>query len=392
MAEKTGPDDSEPTPERQAELQAAYDKNMAAGRAPYEDVHIRTQSELQWVLRVRGWSGDYPLPESREPADLRWADLRDANLSGVSLYQADLHGADLRRTDLSHACLRRTTLSRARLGLSEREPDTTGPEPATSGANLRGPHLEFATMSHAHLHHVNLCGAHLERADLSDARLWGAQLQAASLNYARMDVDTKLDGIHLDAKTRLGDVLWNGVPLWGVNWRQVPRLGDELAIGEATTREERFQATLGTARAYRQLATVLRAQGLGDNPNRFAYLGEVFERKVDWQQRAVGKWAFSLFLWAIAGYGYRLSRIVAAYVLTLAAFAVAFYIAGLFSVPHLTPHEAAIVSFTAIHGRVFLGQFGLDSTLSLIAGIEAVFGIVIEGVFVAMLIQRFFGR
>jgi hypothetical protein len=50
------------------------------------------------------------------------------------------------------------------------------------------------------------------------------------------------------------------------------------------------------------------------------------------------------------------------------------------------------VSLTAIHGRVFITSFGLDSVQSLIAAIESVVGIVIEGTFVAMLIQRFFGR
>jgi hypothetical protein len=45
-----------------------------------------------------------------------------------------------------------------------------------------------------------------------------------------------------------------------------------------------------------------------------------------------------------------------------------------------------------MHGRAFLGQLGLDRTLSLIAGIEAVFGLAIEGVIVAMLVQRFFAR
>ena len=37
MGEKaitTEPDDREPTPERQAELRAVYDENVAAGRAP----------------------------------------------------------------------------------------------------------------------------------------------------------------------------------------------------------------------------------------------------------------------------------------------------------------------------------------------------------------------
>jgi hypothetical protein len=36
MSDETKPDDSEPTPERQAELRAAYDANVAAGKAPYE--------------------------------------------------------------------------------------------------------------------------------------------------------------------------------------------------------------------------------------------------------------------------------------------------------------------------------------------------------------------
>jgi hypothetical protein len=49
------------------------------------------------------------------------------------------------------------------------------------------------------------------------------------------------------------------------------------------------------------------------------------------------------------------------------------------------------VSLTAIHGRVFFEQFGF-SLKSWIAAVESVVGIVIEGVFVAMLIQRFFSR
>jgi len=32
------PDDSEPSPERQMELRAAYEANVAAGKAPYEGV------------------------------------------------------------------------------------------------------------------------------------------------------------------------------------------------------------------------------------------------------------------------------------------------------------------------------------------------------------------
>jgi len=48
------------------------------------------------------------------------------------------------------------------------------------------------------------------------------------------------------------------------------------------------------------------------------------------------------------------------------------------------------ISLNAIHGRVFFAQFGLDTLQSWLATAESVIGIVIEGVFVAMLIQRLF--
>jgi len=43
-----------------------------------------------------------------------------------------------------------------------------------------------------------------------------------------------------------------------------------------------------------------------------------------------------------------------------------------------------------IHGRVFFTQWGLDTLQSWLATAESVIGIVIEGVFVAMLIQHLF--
>jgi hypothetical protein len=59
---------------------------------------------------------------------------------------------------------------------------------------------------------------------------------------------------------------------------------------------------------------------------------------------------------------------------------------------HLEWYEALLVSLTAIHGRVFITTFGLDSIQAWIAAVESGVGIVIEGVFAAMFIQRFFGR
>jgi hypothetical protein len=52
--------------------------------------------------------------------------------------------------------------------------------------------------------------------------------------------------------------------------------------------------------------------------------------------------------------------------------------------------DALQISLNAIHGRVFFAQFHLDTLQSWLATAESVIGIVIEGVFVAMIIQRLF--
>jgi uncharacterized protein YjbI with pentapeptide repeats len=77
--------------------------------------------------------------------DLGGANLRDADLSN-----ANLGGADLRDADLSGA-----NLSGANLG----------------GANLRDADLRYANSSHADLSNADLDGANLGGADLRDADL-----------------------------------------------------------------------------------------------------------------------------------------------------------------------------------------------------------------------------
>ena len=105
-------------------------------------------------------------------------------------------------------------------------------------------------------------------------------------------------------------------------------------------------------------------------------------------------WLISWLLAALAGYGYRLERIIIAYVLIVSAFAAVYFTIG---VPGGFPHnsvplvDAFQVSITAIHGRVFFEQLTLGSTVAWVAAAESIIGIVIEGVFTAMLVQRFFG-
>jgi hypothetical protein len=93
----------------------------------------------------------------------------------------------------------------------------------------------------------------------------------------------------------------------------------------------------------------------------------------------------------LAGYGYRIWRILLVYALVVLAFALAYYLTGFLPTEHvLSPSEAVVMSVTTIHGRVFTSPFNLDSVQTKIAAAQAVIGLAIEGVFVAMLIQRLF--
>jgi len=108
-------------------------------------------------------------------ADLIDADLRGANLRGANLIDANLRGADLRGADLRGADLRGADLRGADL----------------RGADLRGANLRGADLRGADLRDADLRGANLRGADLRDADLRGADLRGADL------IDADLRGADL---------------------------------------------------------------------------------------------------------------------------------------------------------------------------------------------------
>lgn len=116
-------------------------------------------------------------------ADLRYADLRCANLHGACLHDADLRDAYLGCANLSDAYL--------------------------GCANLHGADLGYADLSHA-----NLSDADLSHADLSHANLRGADLSHADLRYADLSHADLSDANHVQlsiAKTSIlpdeGDII-----------------------------------------------------------------------------------------------------------------------------------------------------------------------------------------
>lgn len=60
--------------------------------------------------------------------------------------------------------------------------------------------------------------------------------------------------------------------------------------------------------------------------------------------------------------------------------------------PHLSLDQAYLESITAFHGRVFLEQFNTNTPQIWLTALEAIAGLIIEGVFIALHIQRFFGK
>jgi uncharacterized protein YjbI with pentapeptide repeats len=133
-----------------------------------------------------------------ERADLSGADLRGADLNEAELRRADLRGADLNEAELRRADLRGANLSGANLSRVYLSGANLG-EADLSGANLRGAYLIGADLRDANLIGANLREANLKLANLIGADLHGADLSGANLRDAYLS-ETILAPL-LDGKT-----------------------------------------------------------------------------------------------------------------------------------------------------------------------------------------------
>ena len=103
-------------------------------------------------------------------ANLRYADLTGANLRYANLRYADLTGANLTGANLTDADLTGANLTDADL----------------TGADLTGANLRYADLTGANLTDADLTGANLTDANLTDANLTGANLTGANLTGASL--------------------------------------------------------------------------------------------------------------------------------------------------------------------------------------------------------------
>jgi uncharacterized protein YjbI with pentapeptide repeats len=277
------PDDSEPTPERQAELRQAYKANtnrrMPGARNPsYSGVKIRTLGELNWIMRERGWSVEQDAGVEKRP-DLRLANFESAKLPGVNLRGANLHDAKLDGADFSDANLDEADLGSTSpdviarritrglinfyialslygeavfvIALIEVPPSDVQSTMINISLLLllplsiigafylssrierrrskrRGPDLSRATLQRANLRgtflgHSSLRGAHVENADLGTAYLVDADLTSGHLEGANLggaDLSkAKLDGVSILREA----ILDSQTELTDIAWADVKR-------------------------------------------------------------------------------------------------------------------------------------------------------------------------
>jgi uncharacterized protein YjbI with pentapeptide repeats len=401
---QSGPDDSEPTADRQAELRSAYQANIEAGRAPYAEVRIRTRGEVSWIIASHGWSGEedeYTVKYVRVPEgahvdriNLKGAWLADINLAGMRLRRADLSGTNLVRANLTATDLVDADLSNTDLGFS----DLT--DANLNWANLSGAHVRQVSFRNARLTFANLYGTGLARCDL----------RGANLRNARMDASTLLGSVVIDSRTLLRDVTWNGASLASIDWSNVSHLGDEdigphshLQNGEQGKRAASLAKYQGAARANQQLSIALRSQGIVEAASRFAYRAQILQRMVLLRQFHFARWFGSLFLDLISGYGYRPGRTLLCYLVTVSGFMLGYLLVTHYSPPFalyapagthpLLWYEALVLSVASFHGRGFFPQaINVGDPVAILAAMEAVIGLFIEITFIATFTQRFFAR
>jgi uncharacterized protein YjbI with pentapeptide repeats len=372
--------------------------DIEQGIYPFKDIKL-CRADIEWLLATH--------ENGRGPVD--WSDPKQRGRDGLDIRGADLRGEDLRRLPLTKLCagfnLMRTSFTDWKEAtVSQREAAAVHLE----GANLFQAHLEGASLwrayliganlEEARLEGANLFRAHLEDANLSEAYLAGADLRVSFFTNATTQRDTVL-GDDEFGFIFVADLRWSDANLALIKWPQqkwmkVLILGDELEARQSNTRNKAKQVEQyeGAVRANRQLATVLRDQGLNELADHFAYRAQLCQRVVWKLQRRLLKNAFSWLLFLLAGYGYRPLRSVFWYVVIIVGFALAYDAFG-----HLPLFpDTLIFSLTSFHGRGFFpslsGETNLHNPLVVFAAFEAVVGLFIEISFIATFTQRFFGR
>lgn len=378
-------------------------------------------SDLPLSKLLGGLTTEERIVASKSVRDKELRDAAAIHLEGANLARTHLEGATLRAAHLEGACLFRTRLDGAILAVAHFE-----------GSDCRAAHFEGAGMDGVHLEGFTADNPPTSKRWIADFSgpvgetkqvAFLTPLPATSLRLAYFDAATQFKPASIGNK-RTGyisivDARLKELNLTRVDWSTVSMLGDErLAYSDFTlwgtrrTLTSRIAGLKIAARASSQLAIVLSEQGMADQGTNFQYRALILQRKVMWFRIRTGKMKFiipfllSWLLFILTGYGYRMWRLLLTYILVVVAFAAGYVFTSQTCTIMLPPDHSGIlacnpksswinyilISVMALHGRVFSQQFVLGSAQSILTAIEAIVGLVIEGIFIAMLTQRVFNR
>jgi len=157
----------------------------------------------------------------------------------------------------------------------------------------------------------------------------------------------------------LGDIKWREADLTAIRWERLRRLGDEH-FAHWGDRVDNHRAVV---RAYRQVAIQLRAQGMAEDADRFAYRAQICQRGVLLRTFQLPQYLFSWLLAILTGYGYLPARTLFWYLVSIGGFTFLYMQVthgwipfGLPEPSKLAPFswcEALILSVSSFHGRGF---------------------------------------
>jgi uncharacterized protein YjbI with pentapeptide repeats len=312
----------------------AVKPDLEHGIYPFRDEggNIRlSRADMEWLLATH--------VSGRLVGPVEWEEVGQHKRVGVDVRGANLSGEDLSRLPLArlHGGFSDDEFTRL-LGANPRLAEAAAVQ--LERTRLVGAHLEGSSLAYANLQGATLTDTHLEAADLFRAHF--EHEHPASLVRTHFNESTVLRTATLanaqHVAPSLLDAYWGGVNLTTLDWDRVGRVGEEYwarerkdSRGVRSEPSRDLRQYQSAVRATRQLATILRAQGLNEVADRFSYRAQVLQRGVLRRQRKVGQWAFSVLLAALSGYGYRLGRILVAYGLIVSVFAAAFLIPGVVS-------------------------------------------------------------
>lgn len=264
--------------------------NIEQGIYPFKDIKL-SRADVEWLLSKEEGESNLTALKGETQYKQKRLDLRAANLSGENLSGLPLSGIYGGLSGKARLSATREQRQMAGVHMERCDLQRTNLAKAT----LCNAYLQEAKLSGALLKGVDLSNANLEKVHLEGADLNSVILQGASLRSAFFDTATSLENVSIANNKEIGpqlvDIHWGDVNLSLLDWSSVRMLGDEFKtrrLVDEGGEEKKMNILIDeyqiAIRANRQLAVVLRDQGINEHADWFGYRAQVLKRRLLWKQ------------------------------------------------------------------------------------------------------------